>query len=191
MTVQIITNSLVVLADAHNPTLISDYFLLESGIIDNVEQINKSSVIITPALSSLNLKDGTQIQINPGKLIMTSQSGDQVFDRGQKYCSSLSFIKGIAVGINFDVNISQINAEKWFKKFNLTKSSALCLEVKHQYKSCNITSSKISNDLIRAQFNFHYQLPKNTPLGEITIDFKKEWQKNLKLLKTFTKESYQ
>lgn len=183
------SNSLVIIANSHNPSLFSDYFLLTSGIIDDENQIKKGSFVLTPAFSQVNLVNDININLDPNKLEITSPIGKEPFKIGEKYCKSLNFIKGVAIGINFDLLLSDFDFDDWFAKMNLFKDSR-CVEAKYLYKNSNVSISLMKNGNALAKFNFHYQLPKDLALGEVKLNFLDEWKKNQSILNDFITFSF-
>ena len=189
MQIVIINNSLVILAEAHNPSLISDHFLLTSKIIDNPDIINRENSVITPVFVQISFKDSTSITLDPGRLAITARYGESPFLRGQNYCKSLPFIKGKAIGINFVVNVEEVDSNAWFSHHDNIEE-AKCLELKYKFHHGNVTVGKINDTSVKLEFNFHYDLDKATTLGEVNLDFVKEWKKNYKLLNTFLNKSF-
>ena len=49
-------NSLVILAENHNPTLLTDLFLLKAKFIESPSEIDRRSYILTPALERGKIK---------------------------------------------------------------------------------------------------------------------------------------
>lgn len=170
----------MIIAEAHNPTVISDYFLLKSNIIDDVEQIKKENSILTPAFSQINLKDGSSITVDPGRMAITAPYGKTAFTQGQNYCKSLPYIKGKAVGINFVVNVTDISAKEWFEAHNI--DDMMCTELKYSFSNCKLTIVLVNDTSAQLGYNFHYELNDIGSLGEIKLDFENEWQKDKEIL---------
>ena len=100
-----ISDSVVLIARSHNPTLVSDYFLTTSGIIKDVGEIVPETKIITAPLTQIELLSGTKISLDQERLNIISPSGKQACAMVQAYCKALPYIKGSAIGINFDMDI--------------------------------------------------------------------------------------
>lgn len=99
------TNSIVILASSHNPTLVSETFFKKTGIIENFDDVDKTSLFITPLGSQIRLKDGTVFMLDNNKLNIVSQvitSKDTPFMMAKNYCMALPYIKCRAIGINFE-----------------------------------------------------------------------------------------
>lgn len=177
------------MADAHNPSLVSDHFLFTSKIVQKEEEIKRETLIVTPAMSNVQLSDGTSINIRPDKLMISGSDGEICSERAQKYCSNLPFIQGIAVGINIDVAISNFDVTKWFSQFSHQKIP--CNQIRHYDGNSNILSTKVNESSANVQFNFHYDLKGKKPLGQIDIDLVKEWKKNYKKAQSLIRTYFQ
>lgn len=185
-----ISNSLVIIANDHNPTLISDSFLIKSKIIEKPEEIDRNSVVLTPVFARLTIIDKADIELDPKRLAITSRSlSKHPFLIGQKYCKALEYIKGKAIGINFDLSISNYNFLDWFNQRNAF-DKAKCVEAKYSYKNCNATVIYKNEDNAIVKFNFHYSLKPNSMLSEIKLDFKEEWKNNQSILNQFVLNTF-
>lgn len=127
--------------------------------------------------------DGSQFSLDQNRLIVTSSLGPSPYEKGQKYCKKLPYIKATGIGINFDVVIQDFDFQTWFGKHKVS-ADAVCLEIKVRYQSrCNITLTFVDKNTAKALFNFHYD--HNKVLGELKLDLVDEWRKNHELVKTF------
>ena len=66
----IINNSVVILASSHNPTLISDVFLIESGMISDIKEIVPQNKFITPGYTQLTFTSGVNFTLEPNRLVI-------------------------------------------------------------------------------------------------------------------------
>lgn len=172
----------------HNPSLISDSFLLKTKIIEDLSELKREGYIITPAVSQILFADGSQLTLDQNRLTVTSPLGQSPFVRGQRYCAELPYVKATAIGINFAVNLKEFDFEKWFERLKITAGST-CLEVKVLYQSnCFITLTYTGPHTAKAVFNFHYD-HKNV-LGELKLDFVHEWEKNHNSVKQFIQSAF-
>ncbi|MEM6522748.1 MAG: hypothetical protein AAGF85_05020 [Bacteroidota bacterium] len=174
------SNSVVVVAKSHNPTLISDDFLVKSGIIKDAEEINKNNRIITPAMSNIQLLSGVNIQLDAERLVIVGQNNDEPFRIASSYCNTLTFIRASALGLNFDLTIDQYDVQKWFNKFNFRdiKADQVRLVKRFDRKKCIITITKITDASCKAQFNFHYGYKELVTLDGLGVNFIEEGKKN-------------
>lgn len=178
---KIISNSLVILARSHNPTLVSDYFLKDVGIISDIQEINPNNKLITPAVTQIQLISGITINLDADKLFIGGKEGKDPFELGMKYCKALPFIRATAIGINFDVQVLEFDFKKWFGRLQIKELEPNLIKYVKHLGHClsNITVNKETDISSFIQFNFHYQV-KNKPLKEVELDFIYEWEKNLK-----------
>ncbi len=180
---QIKSNSLIILARSHNPTLVSDHFLLSSGIISDVKEINPNNKIITPAITQIQLLSGTQITLDQDRLNITSPEGKEPYTLGEKYCKSLSFIRATAIGINYDIVITDFDFKKWFDRVRVSDLTPNQFKFARSFKNkiANITVSRDTDISANFQFNFHYPVEDKT-LGQLGMKFVYEWEENKKYL---------
>lgn len=172
----------------HNPSLISDSFLLDTGIIKDLKDLKREGYIITPAVSQILFTDGTQLTLDQTRLTVTSALGSTPFEKGQSYCRHLPFIKATGIGINFDVNVQDFDFKKWFGKFQVSSDST-CVEIKIRYRTNgNITLTYTGENRGKAMFNFHYD--HNNVLANLKLDFVDEWKKNYEAVKVFLASTF-
>lgn len=165
------TNSIVILAVSHNPTLVSESFFKDSKIIVNFDDVDRSSMFITPLASQVRLKDGTSLMLDNSKLNIISniESKDAPFLMAKNYCSALPYIKCRAVGINFEyvsnleINLGKLIASLEFDQVK-TKSIDFTFPSRMGYK-CNV---KVDSKKIA--FNHHRDYS-SVPLSQIDSDF--------------------
>jgi len=162
------SNILVILADTHNPSLLTDLFLQRSGIIDSENEIIRESFIITPGLASVVLKKGSaivSITLDPGTLKIESGNSDLPFQIGDKYCKTLPHIVGKAFGINLIYLVRMPNADQWFsEKWNSSYPGAflkqMVIQLQNENQIINVTVSNMGNQNIEVKFNFHNEINK-------------------------------
>lgn len=170
------TYSLVLVGNNHNPTILTDYFLTKSGIVNDPEkEIDKDSFIITPALAQVNIKSGTSIIVESDKLVIHSLNDQDPFIFATQYCKHLQYIQATGLGINFDIIVSDFDFDKWFAKKQQSKVQGLMIKaVEFAYSIaegiCNIKATKINEGSAHFRFNFHQDFS-NVPLGEMKINF--------------------
>lgn len=174
------SKSVVIVANHHNPTIVTEHFLIKSGIIKTEEEVDQNNLIITPSISQIFLKDETKISIEPHKLTINHHEDEKrVYEIGQKYCIHLPHIIANAVGLNFEVELPEdFDIRDWFSKSEYTpyRNSEVngidfvfdVNEAKAQ--KCNVKVFKGDNGQGRLRFNYHHPF-NNIPLGEIDLDF--------------------
>lgn len=185
---EINSNSFVVIANTHNPSVLSESFLLKSGIISDLQEIKQDSLIITPQFSQIILLNDDTIQLDSGRLNIVSKFSDRPYIMGQKYCKSLEHVKGSAIGVNFEVQLTDYDFDEWFK-INKNDADIKCVEKKFRYLNCNITIKHLSTNTVSLNFNFHYDLD-NSVLGDIELDFKSEWNQNQNKIDLFIEKVF-
>lgn len=189
MNITYTSNSLVVVATTHNPSVISESFLLKSGIIETADELSLENMIISPQFSFIEFKDGVNLQIDFGRLAISSPMSHRPYELGQKYCAALKHINGSAVGINFDLEVTDYDFESWFQKYNLDES-VLCLELKFKLDNCIVAVKRMSTMLCSLNFNFHYDLDANESLGDLKLDLVQEWRKNKDIVDVFINKTF-
>ncbi|UPK68308.1 hypothetical protein [Chitinophaga filiformis] len=112
--------SIVVLANSHNPSLVSDYFLLKAEMIKDIDELDRNNSVYTPSYSRVVLKDGTSIQVENTRLGIVGED-IKAFDLASKYCKALPFIKATGIGINFDIEISDYKFDDLLSNESATK----------------------------------------------------------------------
>ena len=190
--VNYISNSFVLVARSHNPTLISDYFLTRSGIIKDIKEINPATKIITPPLTQIELLSGTKISLDQERLNITSPLGKEPYSMANAYCKALPYIRGIAIGINFDVDILEYNFKSFFGALSIDSNKANTIRYTRNlgHKLCNITVNMITDQYSKVNFNFHYDYSDPGPIGEIDLPFENEWSDNRQVVTTVIGEIF-
>lgn len=168
--------SIVIRGNSHNPTVISDMFLLKTGIISDESEIDRNKLIVTPALFQANLKGNTNLMVETNSLNISSQDFNSPYDIAKKYCDNLKFIKSTAIGINFDITVAEYDFDSYFNKYNnISYNNSTVVSVVHNFDAdsntiANVTIHKQSESKSLFRFNFH----RNTPsilLGDLNVDF--------------------
>lgn len=176
-------SSFVILALQHNPTIFLSNFLEESGIIDNIEEINRDVSFVTPAGGEIHLIDKTSISISPNKLVIKSPIDNSPFEKGVKYCEHQSFISYKAIGINFKFELKNTSIDHLIN-FDVKIFEPEHIKVRFGYEKgkCYLTlkNSKDKESVI-ADFNFDYKSQELVKLGNIEFDIVEESKKNIKL----------
>lgn len=184
------TYSIVIRGNSHNPTVLSELFLLKSGIITDETEIDRNKLIITPALFQANIKGKTNIIVEPNSLNISSIEFEKPFDFATRYCNNLKYIKANAVGCNFDVEVEEFNFDLLFKPFNtISFRQGAVSSFSYQFLAdentvCNVTllrKDKLSSII---KFNFHRNIS-NVILGDLGIDFLANAKKYNKLVDEF------
>lgn len=181
-------NSLVILAKEHSPSILTDSFLIKSGICEDLINLKADQNILTSHFSQIVFENGLTIILDPNRFAVTSDLSDEPFVIGQKYCKAVNLLVGYAVGINFDVEIGEYDVQGWFHK--LSKNGNECVEIKYKSGNCNITLKRINNTSALVNFNFHYDLIETETLGDIKLNFVEEWTKNNVIVNTFLDSNF-
>lgn len=166
-------NSLVILANQHNPTVFWGDFLQSSGIVESESEIRKDSSIITPAFAKVLFQKGDSIQVDPERLKVEGNFGETSFLRGVSYIKALPHIVCKAIGINLTYEIKGFD----FKNFVTWKDKdkymptgvSLLFESKNNYKGIVSFAYNIEKQMTLANFNFDYRFD-NTKFVNIPID---------------------
>lgn len=183
---------IVVLGNTHNPTVISETFFIKSGIISSEDELDRNKLIITPALCQATIKGKTNVIVEPSSLNINSTEFETPYKIAAKYCENLKFIKSIAIGINFDIQVVEYDFDKLFEKANFsdynnctTRALSFVYDAADNVK-CNVTLTKKDSETGIFRFNFH-QDTKNILLGDLNIDFLSNAEKYLKQTEEFIK----
>ena len=180
LNISVKTNTLVILAKSHNPTLVSDSFFKEAGIIMDSREINPNNKIITPALTQIQFLSGVNFNLDSERLVITGTYGKEPFEVGQKYCNALGFIKSNAIGINFDLDVTDYDFKTWFDRVSVSAHIANQIKFTKNYNNrpiCNITVVRETATSAKLQINYHYQF-EGEPLKDLDLDFVEEWDNN-------------
>lgn len=182
MTFDLDINSCVILGENHNPSLMSDHFLKKSGIVSGPDEINRAQLFITPALSQIFFTNNTRMTVDPNRVVFEGPAGADPFQKADKYCSALGYIKTSRMGINFHYNILAYDFKKWFDGFSINPKYRM-QGVKYLFEHddnkniCNVTmefgQDKSSG---RINLNYEYDLGNEQVLGEIKMALVKEWE---------------
>jgi len=170
--------SLVIIAQYHNPTVVTDNFFINSKIIKDIKEINRENLFVTPALSQYNFKNNIVFLVEPSRLIIKCKEGELPFEYGEKYCKNLPFIVAIAVGINFKYNLFKYDFDKWFSNFKHVNiegivTKKIVYSLKYKDTVCTVNILKKSKDEV--MFHVNYQKDYDMiPLSEIDSKFKEK-----------------
>lgn len=181
------SNSFVLLSNNHNPGIISDSYLVMSGICSDINDLIKDNFVFTPSFSQFSLKSGVTAQLEIQRLAISSNSdasSDEPFRIGQIYLELNKFINAAAMGLNFEVELK--DKSDWFEKYTL--GSAQCSEIKFRDGICNITVKKDHN--LYVNFNFHYEFNPICTLSEITTNLEKEAISHRLFIDKFIKSNF-
>lgn len=175
----IVNNSVVILAESHNPTVLSEGFLITSKIISDYEEVNSGSIIISPPFSKVNFTNGTKMIIELHRMKIESKEGIDPFKKAEKYLNALPHIKCVAIGFNYNYQISSSSLIDWFDKFNYGKliANGIKFVYVHEKIEVNVVVSKSNDNIGNVEFNFHYKFNKE-PFGNIKFDFGKKYIDN-------------
>lgn len=190
---KLIKNSVVLLCENHNPSLLTDTFLKKAGIISKDNNIIPNSYILTPALSTIkiNNKDNitTTITLDPNTMKIEG-SGKQPVEFAHSYCENLPNIVGRAYGINFIVHLPMSDYIEWFNSHKISKYKDIeivkvgySFNVPNGVANINLEKKLEKKNVLQVQFNFHYELNKRT-IGEIDKLFEK-YEKNYIIVQDF------
>ena len=144
--------SLVIIGNSHNPTVITDYFLKESGIVDDpMKDIDRNNYLVTPAVTQLTIRGRSSIVVEPNRLNIQSNDPSEPFIVGQRYCNTLKFIIGSAIGLNFEILVEKFDFDKWFASKPQSNQMGLTVRsidynMKLEEGLCNIKVTKLSTD---------------------------------------------
>jgi len=156
----IISNSCVIVAKSHNPTLLSSDFLIRIGIVKSIDEVDLSSLIITPPLSQVLLTNGYILSIDLDRFKVEGKEGIFPFLCGNYYLKALPHIKCRAIGLNFRFELTEYNFQKWFDRFiidNLLAPQSVNYQIRNETYVCNIDIIKQKKESCRINFNFHYE----------------------------------
>lgn len=175
-------NSIVILANQHNPTVFWGDFLESSGIVKDSTEIRKDSSIITPAFARVLFNNGDIIQVDPERLKVEGKFSEATFLRGVSYFNALPHIVCKAIGVNFTYEIKNFDLSKFVswenkKKFMPTGLNILFENEKNKKSLVNFNYN-VDKKVTTANFNFDYRF-ENTKFSTIPIDVIEERKKNI------------
>lgn len=188
-------NSLVIIGKEHNPTVFLGDFLIESGIIASIDEIDRDQTVITPAFGNIKITGSTSIKVQPEKLTIEDKFNDKPFKVGQKYCKNLPHIPYSAIGINLLLLVEDLDLDDLIPECRLKNYGINLLRTSFYTDNgvCNVSLSSIKKDRKKTQFdfNFHYPVGENiSTLGKIDqhIDLLEEWENDKLEAHKFVKE---
>jgi len=121
---RIIRESIVVRANAHNPSILNPLFLKSEGIVPEDWEMTGDSPICTPPFSVVKFKNGVVFLVDSETLqVSQSPDNDNPSEFGvpqcvKKYIKVLPHVPYTALGINFDASVDHEGPEKFLiKKF--------------------------------------------------------------------------
>lgn len=113
--------AIIVIADAHNPTLLHPEFLRSRSIVPESWEILDESIVCSLPLSALQFRNGVSIQVEPNRLQirqsdLTSGPEDTWLPKlAAKYIEALPAVRYSAVGLNFAMFLSKPNSAEWLR----------------------------------------------------------------------------
>lgn len=177
-------NSIVLLAESHNPTLFSDSFLINSKIISKLEEINRNQTILTPLFVNIGFMDGASLQLDSLRFIISSDNCEVIANKAIAYIDALPHIKCSGIGINFDYTISEYDFKSFFDKYNNCNATnlgnifAFDMKFTHNHGECFVKISLLNDSSAVFNFNFDYNISL-VPFMDLDIKIANESKKNI------------
>lgn len=176
-------NSVVILANQHNPTVFLGDFIRASGIINKDNEIRKEVSIITPAFAQVQFENGDLIQVDPDRLKIEGDFGVKPFLKGIHYIKALPHIACKAIGINFTYEIFDFELSSlvtWAQKERYIATGVnILFEKGNGFKNTVNFNHNLERKSIAANFNFEYQF-NNVKFSNISMDILIERKQNIK-----------
>ena len=110
---------MVIVADAHNPTLLHPSFLRAESIVPKDWELAAEPPISTPAISVVRFANQISFVVDPNRfqVIETSSvDGAAIPDLANRYVKKLPHVHYSAVGININGYVECANPEEWILK---------------------------------------------------------------------------
>lgn len=110
--------SIVIVAKAHNPSILQPYFLHEKNIVPKEWDWEGARSIITPPLSQIIFKEGFVITAELQKLVFQENEGERVPDKtrlgaiADAYTEILPHVPYTSVGVNFTSHIKKTSTDE-------------------------------------------------------------------------------
>ncbi len=107
MKLEVLSTSVVVLAEAHNPSILHPAFLVSEGIVP-ADWEPADPPICTPLVSVAKYANGITFTIDSNRLVVTEErpagnpTESQVWDRAIAYAEKLPHVRYTALGLNFN-----------------------------------------------------------------------------------------
>lgn len=145
--------------------MITDQFLLRTGIIQSEDQIVRQGYVLTPGLTNLHLRFNNKqvgITVDPGTLKVESKNDFELpFEIGEKYCASLPHIVGRAYGMNFNYSMNARNIDELFDDFSkIDFHNTTLRKLTYQFDAEGAKVTVVLENAapkMLANFNFHYE----------------------------------
>lgn len=115
--------SVVMLAQAHNPAIITPDFLRKNSIAEESWELDEHAPLIsTPGASLISFKNGAQWQVLPDRCVIMEKMDNEfensylVKECAEKYVAVLKHIPYTAVGINWGLSlVAGEDMQSWLK----------------------------------------------------------------------------
>ncbi|WP_157787803.1 hypothetical protein [Leptospira noguchii] len=137
-------------------------------MIENIETIIRNNSFFTPAISQVNINDGSSIVLDESRLMLKSPQINKAAIMADAYAKSLPFIKCNAIGLNFEFRINDYEFNNWvrienLKKFPEKKIGEIGISIKIEENLMpNIQISILNEKSADVRFNFHYPIEMKT-----------------------------
>ena len=184
--------SLVIIANQHNPTVLSDSFLINQKIVDSGDEIISGSFILTPAFARVSFTNEIKLTLIPERLIIESNTIlNNIYEKGNLYSKALPHIKCSAIGMNITYRVeSETKVFDSIKKISDAEVSSVAYKLPYkdnETTSCNVNILKNIDNSTIVDFNYDYKF-NEIPLKDIGIDFVVEKDDILKKSEIFIDE---
>jgi hypothetical protein len=126
LNVQVANTSVVIIAEAHNPTILHPSFLRAEGIVPTDWQLAAEPPISTPAISVIRFANQISFVVDPNKFQVietNSADGSLIADLANRYVKKLPHVHYSAVGININAYAECPNPEDWMLKRFIKESA--------------------------------------------------------------------
>jgi hypothetical protein len=120
MEISVVQFSIVIVGDAHNPTILNPDFLEVQGIVSKDWGWEVAEVITTPPFAVVRYKNGYSITVEKNKLQITDPGEDPEASLApaiaQQYVKTLPHVRYKAAGINFNTLVERTDPHTYLKQ---------------------------------------------------------------------------
>lgn len=167
MNISVLSTTIVILAQDHNPTILHPSFLVSQGIIPKEQKLLESP-LCTPAFALVKYNSGIVFSVEINRFQVADSKPPEDFRSSEapslarKYIEKLEYVRYTAVGVNFTAAIEQDHPESFIiRRFlvagpwndDKNKMSALGLRFVYQLPQATLTWSCDAGQFKRAGEN--------------------------------------
>ena len=195
------SNTVVLAAHAHNPSIINDDFLRGKGIVpQDWGAPSPESVLITPVLARIEYgkfllevtADRFQLaeRAEKGKSLVAPHDSEGLYRCAERYVEILPHIPYVAVGLNWDARAVIPDPVNWLKKIFLADKKwqdgkvapdSFSVRLQQETYVCIITARIIEGAAV-VHSNCHFDVSQDAEIDKRIISILNDWKRVIQKL---------